>query len=817
MERTIIWVIDSKKDSEFADIEVFEGQNKYTKKGIFSGPLNRLNLEKPSDYDKISEMFPEENISQIGKNKIRIYKKNVGIICEIWKAHKVESAYCRLEDKKLHHIRAFVGQESAEKKDIFTYNTKTEELEYSISKLEKSQKDNNIVTVPEVKLYLYSEDRKIKSYLNFSYGGIEIPANLGQESFQISKKTVLRNLQYERKIKEKLIAIGGHKSLKNQIVFSSKQFISQTLPVLCKSNIKLFWGEEKKQISNSGFSCNISYDMDWFSLSGEVKGRQTSYKISDLLRTAKGKTYVEIDNGILFIPKELKKAANYQTENGQVRIPVKKLREVNEIAERFRINPDLYLKNFFNHVVFECKIQQNFEKILKPYQKDGVKWIDSMYQKGFGCCLADDMGLGKTLQTIAFLCSRKKKTDEPVLIVAPKSVLFNWEKEIKKFAPEMKYEIAYGKFDYSVPMDKDTVYLTTYETLGNHDVYFKDTKYDVIIMDEAHYIKNSGTERYKSLQRLEAGFMLALTGTPMENNIAELWSLLNILNPNLFGKRSEFLQKFGNLNDDKEQMTQLQKMIVPFILRRAKTQVLPELSDKTEEYVYCEMGEKQRNVYDILLSAAQNEIEEKPSRYVIKDNAAILQSLQYLRECCIDPMLLKKGMVGSGISDSCKFDTFKEYAENIMDESGKLIVFAYYPQSLKRLQTWCEQKNWNTYYIDGEVNDRQKIVDEFESEQQGVFFISIKAAGVGLNLTSCQYVFIYDPWWNSAVEEQAADRVYRIGQEKPVFVYHFLVKDTIEEKIHELQMKKKGLTSDVLGMTGNSEKLSMSEIRELLF
>ena len=264
-------------------------------------------------------------------------------------------------------------------------------------------------------------------------------------------------------------------------------------------------------------------------------------------------------------------------------------------------------------------------------------------------------------------------------------------------------------------------------------------------------------------------------------------------------------------------MEYLQKVIRPFILRRTKEQVLKELPGKTEKYVYCEMGEKQRDRYEVLLSAVQNEFKERSSRYTIKDNAFVLTSLLYLREYCTDPRLLPKGVTGSDISDSCKFELFKEYAENVMNENGKLIVFSSFPKALKRMKKWCEQKKWNTYYIDGTVNDRQTIVNQFESEDMGIFFISLKAGGVGLNLVSCQYAIIYDPWWNPAVEEQAADRIYRIGQKKPVFVYHFLVKGTIEEKIYELQMKKKNLVSDILENSMIGEKMSMEDILQLIF
>lgn len=816
MEKSLIWVINSERESQFVDIEVFEGRNKYTKSGLFSGPLRRLNLEKESDYEKTYGMIPIENITQIGKNKFRIYKKDIWVLCEEWKAKQLDSVYCRLEDKKLHHISTFTGKVGGTEQESFLYDSKKKELIYKALTEEKSQ-DHHIATVPETKLYLYQADGKIKSHLTFVYQGVELPTNCKQEIIAINDETSFRNLQYEQKIKGDLVAVGGHRSLNSEIVFSQRDFFSKILPCLCKMNIRLFWGEDKKPVSKSSFSCRISYDIEWFSLSGSVQGQNEIYKLSDLLRVSKGKNYVEIDNGILFIPEELKKVALYSNADGQVQIPLKKMADVNAVAERFNLDPSIYLKKFSEDMKSKCQIKPELNAILKPYQKDGVAWLDSMYQRGFGCCLADDMGLGKTLQTIVFLSGRRLKANAPVLIVVPKIVLYNWGKEIQSFMPEQKYIFVYDKFDYSSTVQNDQWYLTTYETLINHEEYFRSINYDTVVLDEAHYIKNYKTKRYEAIENLNAEFILALTGTPIENNIEELWALLYMMNPGLFGKHADFMKKFSDIHENEKKMEQMKKIIAPFVLRRTKGQVLKELPQKTERYIYCNMGPEQKKIYETLLTATQNELREKPSRYIIKDNAAILQALLYLRELCTDPDLLPPGMGETDDCGSCKFELFKDYAECVISENGKLIIYSLFPKALQRLKQWCDQRGWNTYYIDGTTNNRQEIVDKFEQQPTGLFFISLKAGGVGLSLVSCQYVIIYDPWWNSAVEQQAADRVYRIGQEKPVFIYHFLVKDSIEEKIYELQKKKKILSETILDKSGVIEKLSMEDLYQLLF
>lgn len=820
MERVIIWVINSNANSQFIDIEVFEGRNRFTKMGLFSGPLYPLNLEKKSNLDKIVTLIPTQNVTLIGKNKYRTYKENISLFCKIWKEQNIESVYYRLDDKKLHRISNFIPQTRGTelKNKEFLYYKKTGEFKYKCSSEENEIEDHGKLSlIPETRLYLYSKNKKIEGYLCFAYHGVELPLNIKQETIQTSDGVIFRNLQYEWNITEKLIELGGHKGIHHEITFPEKTFFSKILPKLQRLEMLLFWGKDKKKISKSSFACGISYNINWFEISGTVKGENTTYKLSDLLRMSKGRSYVEIDNGILFLPKELSGLAAYSIKNGDIQIPAKKLADVNAVAERFQIDPSIYLKQFSSAILSEYKILPAWDSILMPYQKEGVIWMNAMYQKGFGCCLADDMGLGKTLQAIAFLCGREKKKNAPVLIVVPKIILYNWGNEIKRFAPGEKYRFIYESFDYSSTLENDCLYITTYETLINHEDYFQKQQYDSIVLDEAHYIKNYKTQRYKVLQKLETKFMLALTGTPIENSVEELWSLLNMLNPKLFGTHVEFMEKFGDVHEDENHMKHLKIITTPFILRRTKEQVLKELPERTEKNIYCTMNPEQRKKYEMLVSSIQNELNEKPSRYVIKDNAAVLQALLYLREFCTDPQMLPPGMGELRTGGSCKFDVFQEYAETIVKENGKLIVYSLFPSALKYLKIWCEQKGWKTFYIDGTSNHRQDIVDQFEQEQQGIFFISLKAGGVGLNLVSCQYVIIYDPWWNSSAEQQAADRVYRIGQKKAVFIYHFLTKDSIEEKIYELQKQKKLLADTALDQDGGMPGLSMEDLYKLLY
>ena len=290
--------------------------------------------------------------------------------------------------------------------------------------------------------------------------------------------------------------------------------------------------------------------------------------------------------------------------------------------------------------------------------------------------MADDMGLGKTVQAIAFIACQERVKTKPVLIVVPKILLYNWRNEIIRFAPDLNVELAYGNFDFSVMGQTNAVYVTTYNTMVIHQEEFSQINFDTLILDEAQYVKNQRTDRYRAAEKICADFVLALTGTPIENNIGELWALVNLLNPGLLGKYAAFIKKYGNHEIQTEEKERLKKILSPFILRRTKEQVLKELPQKEEQYVYCEMEEPQRKLYETLLTSIRNEISQKPSRFIIKNNAVILQGLLYLREACSDPQLLPPPLRSSTLYPSCKFELFKVYASRIVQESGKLIIYS---------------------------------------------------------------------------------------------------------------------------------------------
>lgn len=822
MENKLIWVLKLDSTEKYLDIELYVGRNKYTKSGLFSGPLRRNGIDEFASNPAFKFMCSLETSIQSGKNSYKIHETDVPKLFERFQIEGLDEIYCRLEDKKLHHVDSFYVGEVGLK--IGKYERKNELgiIAYKplqkLSNLYEVSTDQNISQhfKPKAEMHLFSDGKKIRGILSFWYYDILVPAHSTQEKFQIDSLLLFRNLKYEKTIKASILTIGGEKSIKNEYTFLNRKFFDYTLPKLLNEDIKLFWGKEKKLISTSRISCNISYGMDWFLVSGGVHDNNVDYTLSDLLQRSKGKHFVEIDNGILFLPDEIRKMDGTKNVSGGIKVPLDKLSDVIAIAEKFSIAPEDYLSKFMDFSQYNYSTKESLESTLKPYQKDGLRWIMTLYKNGLGGCLADDMGLGKTLQAISFICCNERNATLPVLIVVPKIVLFNWKNEFNKFAQWLNVVVAYGGFNYSQIVENSAVYITTYDTLINHRDDFEKIKFDSVILDESQFVKNFRTKRYRAIQKIKTSFMLALTGTPVENNIEELWSLFNLINPGLLGSNGKFIKKYGDVHNDDCKMNVLKRIVTPFILRRTKEEVLKDLPPKEEVYVYCEMDNTQRALYDRVLQSAQKELRSQPSRFKIKDNSIVLQALLYLREICSDPQLLPPTLRSDEVSESCKYELFKEYASRVMTESNKLIVYSMFPKTLRKLEGWCKKNSWKTFYIDGSISNRQEIVDEFENTNQGIFFISLKAGGVGLNLVSCQYVFIYDPWWNTAAEKQASNRVYRIGQEKPVFIYHFLIKDTIEERIYELQKMKERLADDILSNLDGNAKVSMQDLYKLL-
>ncbi len=457
----------------------------------------------------------------------------------------------------------------------------------------------------------------------------------------------------------------------------------------------------------------------------------------------------------------------------------------------------------------EYIVPENLKANLREYQRIGYNWLRTIEELGFGGILADDMGLGKTIQTITLLLSKPGKKS---LIITPTSVLYNWKNEFEKFAKELKIGIIHGSLkERSRIIDNYNDYdvlLTTYGTLRRDLNLYEDKNFDFCIIDEGQNIKNKASKISEAVKSIKANTKIALTGTPIENNLLELWSIFDFIMPMYLFSVEKFKEKFMKGND--EDLKELKELISPFILRRLKEEVLDELPEKIEKEYIIPMSTKQRQVYNSYMREVKKKLKEN------KDNKILIFSfITKLRQLCLDPSLLIEDFK----EESSKIKAIEEIVEEALEGNKKIIIFSQFTSALNKIGNKLKTNNIKYLYLDGSINakERLRLADEFNEGNTNIFLISLKAGGVGLNLTSANIVVHFDPWWNPAVENQATDRAYRIGQKNIVEVIKLISKDTIEEKIIRLQEEKKELISKVIdGNMLTGDKLNSITEEELL-
>lgn len=459
--------------------------------------------------------------------------------------------------------------------------------------------------------------------------------------------------------------------------------------------------------------------------------------------------------------------------------------------------------------------------ILRSYQLEGFQWLQQMHHTGFGACLADDMGLGKTLQTICFIdyLLTKEKSGK-ILVVCPTSLLFNWENELNKFAPHIKFVIHHGtERDFNFD-GKFRLLLTSYGTLRNDIDHFNQQEWLYTILDESQAIKNPVAQMTLAVHGLNTKGRLILSGTPVQNNTFDLWSQFQFVNPGLLGSKTFFQEIFSNAIDKRREKTasdQLRKLIHPFILRRTKEQVATDLPEKTETILWCEMAADQRKIYEETREYYKQVISKSIETSGIgKSSFIVLEGMLKLRQLCDSPALLKKP-----VYNKCSSTKINELLRELEENTGnhKVLVFSQFTEMLAIIRKKLEAVEIKYNYLDGSTTAslRKQQVEEFQSNDDvRVFLISLKAGGVGLNLTQADYVYLIDPWWNPAAEQQAIDRTHRIGQQKPVIAYKMICKDSIEEKILALQSDKKEIAGELIKEDAAMfKKLSKDDIMEL--
>lgn len=598
------------------------------------------------------------------------------------------------------------------------------------------------------------------------------------------------------------------------------------------------WPEgEKLHITHQASLKNLNLKVrtnqqNWFALSGEIRlDQDTVIDLRELL--AKVKTshghFVQIKEGqFLALTQEFKKKleeinlyAEGMTdgEEGELlihhlaAIPLEKLvdQAQAEVDDGWRDQ----IKRIHESQSFKPELPSTLRAELRDYQREGFNWLSRLAHWGVGGCLADDMGLGKTIQALTAMLSLA--TEGPSLVVAPTSVSNNWQSEANRFTPTLNIKTLTGKNREKTiaELGKFDILITTYTLLQQENDLLSTVQWQTIILDEAQAIKNAATKRSKAAMALQARFKLITTGTPVENHLGELWNLFHFINPGLLGSLNRFNERFAipiERYHNRDARLKLKKLIRPFILRRIKSQVLEELPPRTEITLEVEMSEEEKHFYEALRQNALEVLEnnrEKKSRHL-----QILTEIMKLRQACCNPRLI----AADTSIGSAKLEVFASVVDELLSGGHKALIFSQFIGHLSILREHLDAQGINYRYLDGSTSSlkRKQEVERFQAGEGDLFLISLKAGGLGLNLTAADYVIHMDPWWNPAVEDQASDRAHRIGQKRPVTIYRLVCKQTIEEKIVKLHQEKRDLAGSLLEGSDMSAKMTSEDLLDLI-
>ncbi|MGN0354109.1 MAG: SNF2 helicase associated domain-containing protein [Muricoprocola sp.] len=554
-----------------------------------------------------------------------------------------------------------------------------------------------------------------------------------------------------------------------------------------------------------------------------------SYRTKKKYYRMKNGAFVDLNNETLSALNDLTSALQIKENaiaKGSIQIPIYRSLYLEQLLKK---NESIYSNrdNHFRKIIKDFKTVQesDFEepeslsKIMRGYQKEGHKWMRMLDRWNFGGILADDMGLGKTLQVISVLLAEKQEsTFGQSLIISPASLIYNWQEEFHRFAPELSVQVIAGnqneRQQWIQNSDAD-VLVTSYDLLKRDIVFYENKKFRFEVIDEAQYIKNHSTAAAKAVKIIKSQTRFALTGTPIENRLSELWSIFDYLMPGFLYSYETFRKELENpivKDKDEEALARLQKMVSPFILRRLKEDVLKELPEKLEENRFVKMERDQRKLYDAQVLQLRNTLSGQDDEEFSQNKIQILSQITKLRQICCNPSLCFENYHG----ESAKQDACLDLIQSAMDGGHRILLFSQFTSMLDLLKTALDDRNIAWYEITGSTSKEKRIqlVKEFNEGTVPVFLISLKAGGVGLNLTGADVVIHYDPWWNVAAQNQATDRAHRIGQTKKVTVYKLIMKETIEEKIQQLQETKRDLAEQVIG--GENTQLGSLNREELL-
>jgi superfamily II DNA or RNA helicase len=680
---------------------------------------------------------------------------------------------------------------------------------------------------------------KVIGELEFDYDGAVIPAG---RTTPLAVSTELglvirRDPRTESAADVKLFELGFREAKDPRLDPGTLELPAKRMAQVTKELVAGGWRVEAegKLIRPVGeFKLALSTGIDWFELDGGIDYGDQRVGLPELLAAARrGDAMIELGDGSMgMLPEEwLKKygmLADLATaENGSLRfgsaqagmldalLAAQPEIRVDAAFEKVREN----LRQFEGVVALDSP--SGFHGELRPYQREGLGWLDYLQRFGFGGILADDMGLGKTIQVLALLQRRRahRQAKGPSLAVVPRSLVFNWVQEAAKFTPRLRV------LDYTGPSrhalresfaDYDLI-ITTYGTVRTDIAELTQFEFDYVMLDEAQAIKNAESQSAKAARLLRGRHRLAISGTPIENHLGELWSIFEFLNPGMLGSDTVFKRYVGTGTSlEQTDRVLLAKALRPFILRRTKQQVVQDLPEKTEQTLYCDMEAEQKRCYEELRAHYRDALLRKDTAELNRSKIEVLEALLRLRQAACHPGLISSELAGE---TSAKLELLLPSIAEVVEEGHKVLVFSQFTSFLAIVRERLDQEKITYEYLDGRTRNRAAKVERFQTDAEcPVFLISLKAGGLGLNLTAAEYVYLLDPWWNPAVEAQAIDRSHRIGQTQHVFAYRLICRGSVEEKILDLQQKKRDLADAILSADnrGVIQSLTREDLEFLL-
>ena len=804
IKNLVLFIRDSKEIEDRLDIYIEINDNLLTKKNIVEnyiysqGIFYNIDIEEDSQFPLI-DLFQKIDKYELESYATLILKnyKNIDI--------KYENYETIISDEKTALPQIIIEKIAFDNSLYLKINSIISTMDYTFFM------KNKIETVLIV--------NELEKKLEISKINLE---NLSSDMFEIVK--VLTKLQKSIGLKSSYYIDNENFIILNEEI--AKEFVKKELlqltgkySIIGTDRLRKYNIKAVKPKLNGRFS----YNLDYFEGEVEVEIEGEKFSIQQLLNNYKKDEYIILSDGTnALINREYieKLQRVFKEEDGnKIKVSFFDMPIVQDmIDEKAFENDFMGNKDFFEGINKLPKENIEYPKLnatLRDYQKYGYKWLKYLTDNNLGACLADDMGLGKTLQAIALLSNLHQEKKKKSMVIMPKSLIYNWENEIKKFAPKLKVGVYYGINRDFLALKKTDVILTTYGTIRNDIENLLEQKFDLLILDESQNIKNINSQTTKAVLLLNAKKRVALSGTPIENNLLELYSLFRFLNPEMFGSVQQFtnnyivpIQKYSDISTIEE----LKKKIYPFLLRRIKKEVLEDLPDKIEKLVYVDMNDEHRRFYEERRRYYYSLLEKNTSSQGNFDKFFVLQAINELRHIVSSPELESKKIISS------KKEVLIENVVEAIENNHKVLVFVNYLSSIESICDSLKENKIKYLKMTGQTKDRQTLVDKFQNDSRyKVFVMTLKTGGVGLNLVSADTIFIYDPWWNTTVENQAIDRAYRLGQDKTVFAYKMIMRNTIEEKILKLQEIKNKLLDDLISEDNLSTKnLSKNDIEFIL-